>query len=341
MLTPKQLSSGNWNVVVYAGKDASGKRKYKSFTDTTERKVLMAAMTWQEHYKAIARDSSGMTVEEGITAYIEARRHLLSPSTIVGYKNVKANHLTGMINSSLSAITQKAINQEVKAECEKYSAKTVKNVFGLLSAILKEYRPDFVYSLNLPEVYPKISMPPLDDDLTALCKAAYGTDVEIPLLLAAWLGLRRSEIAGLRWSKITDDYIIIDTAIVRGENGDVEKKTKSKAGTRVLPLPEYIKARMDATPRDGEFVTKLSGNAINKAFVRVCKVAGVGRFRFHSLRHTNATIMMDENIPDKYIAERGGWGSDIYKTVYQHTTASKSNSISKAIDKRFNSLLQK
>jgi hypothetical protein len=59
MANAKKLSKdGNWRVLVYAGKDASGKRQYKSFTESTERKANLAAMEWQEHYKAITSDGA-------------------------------------------------------------------------------------------------------------------------------------------------------------------------------------------------------------------------------------------------------------------------------------------
>lgn len=79
----------------------------------------------------------------------------------------------------------------------------------------------------------------------------------------------------------------------------------------------------------------MSGQAIYKKIVGICEKAGVGPFRFHDLRHTNATIMLEENVPDKYIAERGGWGSEIYKTRYEGTTTSKRQSVNDVINSRF------
>ena len=49
--------------------------------------------------------------------------------------------------------------------------------------------------------------------------------------------------------------------------------------------------------------------------------------------------MLEENVPDKYIAERGEWGSNIYKKRYEHTTANKSQSVNEQIDKRFEKIM--
>ena len=160
-------------------------------------------------------------------------------------------------------------------------------------------------------------------------------------MLASWLGLRVSEIRGLKMQNIKDDKIIIDEAIVQGDNGAANKGTKSRKSTRALPLPTYIKERIAALVTDDrEYITDLSGQAIYKRFVRLCEKAGVGAFRFHDLRHTNATIMLEENVPDKYIAERGGWGTEIYKKRYEHTTVNKRQSVNDVIDNRFERILK-
>lgn len=335
-----KLPSGNWRVYVYAGKDENGKRQYKSITESTERKANLAALEWQERYKEVTRNASNMTLGEAIEAHISSLSNILSPATIAGYHRIKKNHLQSLMQTKLSRITEKAVKAEANKEAGKYSPKTVANAFGLLSTVLKKYRPDFRYHVDLPTVYPVIKDIPLDDDLRKIYAVAYGTEMEIPILLASWLGLRVSEIRGLHCEKISDGKIVVEKAIVEGEDGPAEKGTKSRRSTRVLAFPTYIQQRAAVLLSDGrEYVTALSGQAIYKRFVRICEKAGVGPFRFHDLRHTNATIMLEENVPDKYIAERGGWGSDIYKKRYEHTTISKKQSISEVIDRRFESIV--
>ena len=52
-------------------------------------------------------------------------------------------------------------------------------------------------------------------------------------MLAVWLGLRASEIRGLKWEDINGEYISVKRAIVQGEAGPVEKGTKTFSG----PVP--------------------------------------------------------------------------------------------------------
>lgn len=342
MAEAKQLPSGAWRVLVYAGKDENGKRQYKSFTAPTKRKAELAALEWQEHYKEVCRDKSNMTLREAIDKHIEEIRPTASPATLRGYRTIQKNRLVNMIDKQLKKITQADIDKAKATELSERSIKTAHNTFGLFKTIMSKYRPDFMYELTLPEPYPTIQEVPMDNELAKIYEQIKNTEGEIPFLLAAWLGLRASEIRGLKMSNIKDDYIIIQEAIVDGEGNEAfKKKTKTRTSTRVLPLPKFIKERIEVmVPSDAEYVTRLSGTAMYKRFRRACEKAGVGSFRFHDLRHSTASIMLDENIPDKYVAEYGGWGTNIFKVRYQHTNATRKAIIYSTVNKRFEKIMQ-
>ena len=55
MATAKKLPSGAWRVLVYAGKDAEGKRQYKSFTAMDKREAEFAAAEWLPAFVAADR----------------------------------------------------------------------------------------------------------------------------------------------------------------------------------------------------------------------------------------------------------------------------------------------
>lgn len=342
-----QLPSGTWRVIVYDGKDATGKKHYKSLTAPTEKEANLLGLEHDIHHKEISRDSSTMTVGEAVDAHIKSESNILSPSTIAGYRRSKKRlEKLGIASIKLNRITTKKIEDSENIHRGNYSEKTVYNDFGLLQTIMNKYRPDFQDKIMLPEVYPTIMDIPGDDDLRKIYALAYGTEMEIPILLGSWLGFRESEICGLKLTKTKNGRIIVDNVKVAGENdkgekGIYEKKPKSKKGMRALVIPEYIQGRMDVLiPEGQQYITDLSGQAIYKRFVRLCKKAEVGPFRFHDLRHANATIMLDENIPDKYIKERGGWGSDIYKKRYEHTTEVRRKSVDDAVDSHFEKIVQ-
>ena len=75
-----------------------------------------------------------------------------------------------------------------------------------------------------------------------LFKAVENTDIEIPILLASWVGLRRSEICGLKWDCIDfeNNIITIKNALVKADKGYILKSPKTISLTRKIKLPEFI-----------------------------------------------------------------------------------------------------
>ena len=68
--------------------------------------------------------------------------------------------------------------------------------------------------------------------------------------------------------------------------------------------------------------------------------AGIPFYGLHALRHTNASIMLSLNTPDKYAMERGGWSSDkTMKQTYQHTMSETRKKIDANIDAYFDSIM--
>lgn len=84
----------------------------------------------------------------------------------------------------------------------------------------------------------------------------------------------------------------------------------------------------------------MSGKAIYSGFSRICEKAGVPHYRFHDLRHTNASIMLASGIPDKYSMKRMGHATNnMLKTTYQHVIKEREAEYDQQIDDYFKDLL--
>lgn len=332
---PKQLPSGKWRIQVMVDNQRIG----RTF-DTPEDAIYWAAGI-KTKSKEAESSPKNLTVSAAIDRYIESKSAILSPSTIAGYKKIKSNLMANIGTVKLGDLTQEKVQRWVNSLAKDKSPKTIANAHGLLSAVLGEYRPSMTLHTTLPQkVKPDIQIPS-EAEIKSILATAKGTKYELPIILAVWLGLRQSEILGLTWGCVEGNVLHIKKAIVMGENGPVEKGTKTYSGMRDIHLPDYIKELIDAAPHHGDHIVMMSGKAIYSGFSRICEKAGVPHFRFHDLRHTNASVMLASGIPDKYSMKRMGHATNnMLKTTYQHTIKEKEVEYDKLIDSYFEDLMK-
>ena len=355
MATAKKLPSGSWRVQVYAGKDAFGKLQYRSFTRPTKKEAEYEAMTWQMHYKEISRDSTAMTLAEAMDKYIASKDGVLSPSTIRGYDSIRRTTIQELMPVKLNRLTpqmvQEAFNKaskpyiDAEGRTRQRTPKTLRNIHGLLSAVLTEYCPDLHLHTTLPQKERKEQHILEPEEIAVLLKAVAGTDMEIPILLAVWLCMRTSEIFGLTWDCVDFDRgtVTVKKALVRDRDNEwIEKTTKTTSSTRIINAPDYImdklRAAKELAPTD--HVVDIRGNGLYKRLKIILRKNNLPDIRFHDLRHTAASVMLMLNIPDLYAQRRGGWATNhTMKAVYQHLMDSKRSAVDTAIDNYFYELM--
>lgn len=327
---PVELPSGKWRCQMMIG----GRR-----IDVIEDDPAVA------HAKALAlkaglmeedKSPREMTVGEAIDRYIESKDAVLSPSTIRGYRKLRENALQPLMGIRLPELTQEAVQKAINAMAREKSSKYVRNAHGLLSAALSVYRPNMVLRTTLPQREKYEAVIPSEQDIDNIMAVIRGTRIELPVLLAIWMGLRASEIRGITWGSIEGDILHIKQAIVQGEEGPTIKGTKTYSGNRRIRIPEYILQLIEAQPHTDDYVVHMSGQAMYNAFSRMCEKAGLPHYRFHDLRHGNASIMLALGIPDKYAMERMGHATNnMLKTVYQHTMNEKRREVDDIVDNYF------
>lgn len=332
MPKPVKRPSGNWRIQIMV----DGKRY--SVTDPDPKVVKQKA---KELYAGLQFEKRiPLTLGKAFDQYIEAKDSVLSPATIRGYKKIRKNYLQSLMKTNITDLTQEEIQRAINADFKSgASSKSVRNAHGLLSAVLKEYRPNFVLRTTLPQKKPYEISILTEEELKKLYRTAEGTKYYLPIILASWLGLRMSEIRGLKFSDLVDGKIHIQRAIVEGENGPAEKLTKSLAGDRWIKCPTELQKLIEQQSHATEYVVPLTEAAIYKGFKRLCDKAEVTPCRFHDLRHFAASEAHSLGVPDKYAMKRMGHKTDnMLKTVYQHAMADKEDSFSDIIDSHMESL---
>ena len=203
------------------------------------------------------------------------------------------------------------------------------------------------------------------DELNKLFEAVAGTKLELPVLLGAFYGLRRSEIVGLKWSAIDfEQNTITISHTVTSCNLDgkcvivAKDTTKTKSSRRTLPLVPYFHEKLLAVKAQQERNQKVCGRSYNREFLEYICVDDIGdrfkpnyitsqfpkllerngfrKIRFHDLRHSCASLLLASGVPMKHIQEWLGH-SDFSTTanIYAHLDYSSKLTSASAMESNF------
>jgi integrase len=328
MAKAKKQKSGKWRVQVYDYTDAKGKRHYKSFTaDTKKEAEYQAAEYLLTSTRGAAPTYDNLTLGEAYDRYIASKTAVLSPSTVRGYRQSREKQFRELMPVKLHKLTPELIQTAVNEMAADHSPKTVRNAHGLLSAVLAAYRPQLKLKTRLPQRVKQDVYIPTADEVRTLIAAAHDRG-RLPIMLAAYGGLRRSEICALTLDDFSDFGVTVNKAVVYDSDlNAVQKTTKTYAGTRFVPLPTEVIAEARQYKHFG-----MPPATVSTWFERAHDRTDLPHFSFHKLRHFFASELHAQGIPDKYIAEVGGWETvEVLHQIYQHALRDKQSEFSKKI----------
>lgn len=336
MSSASKLPSGKWRVRISTGvKNKDGKYIYKSFTaDTKKEAEKMAAQ-----YMAGKHNPNSDTIGGGINKYIAMRRPVLSPSTIKSYITIcrtLEKEYPEIFTLSCDDLTTELLQNFINDLQVNRSPKTVYNYHGLLSSVFKTQGlllPD----VALPQKVKSDGPIPTSEHVKLLLEAAKDTELEIPIMLAAFGPLRRGEIYALKMSDIDGNIIHVQRAAVLDEKGNVIiKPPKTIAGDRFLRFSDKVINKIN----ERGYITKLSLSQITKNFEVLVKKNRLPDYHFHTLRHYCASMLASMNIPEAEILRRGGWESaEIMKSIYRHAMQEVSVKADEKVNKAFDDLI--
>ncbi len=186
------------------------------------------------------------------------------------------------------------------------------------------------------------------DEIHALTEIAEGTKLEIPVLLASFYGLRRSEVLGLKWSSIdferksiTINHKVTEQLVNGKYVPVVSDVMKNKTSCRTLPLIPAVEEELLKQKEKQQLYCKLfkksysteyldfvctdqEGKLIRPNFVTehfdwLLTKYGLKHIRFHDLRHSCASLMVMNGVSMKQVQE---WlGHSTFSTtadIYAH-----------------------
>ena len=289
-----------------------------SFDHKPTQKEAMLAMA--DELQKVQTKHESMDFRTAAEKYIESKRNVLSPSTIMGYKSIIRQIPDSFMKKNIYDITAMDVQTEINGIAKKCSPKTARNNHSFISAVLGGFFPNLKLTTTLPQKVKHEPYIPSDEDVKRILECAKDTEYEIPIILACY-GMRRSEICALKPDDIDEDIVHISKAMVPDENRNwVIKSTKTTSSTRDIIIPMEIADKI----RTRGYIYKGYPNCITNYLKRTERALGIPQFSLHKLRHYFASKMSALNIPEADIMRMGGWETDhVMKSVYRHSMMDK------------------
>jgi len=317
-----QRSNGTWRVQIYI----DGKRVGKTFRLKAEAQAWLRKM---QHQFDLGFDiqAGGISLSEYLSDWLENSRSALQSTTIYQYRNVINKHIVPFIGEiALKDLTlarvERLYGQLLENNC---GVRTVRITHSILHCALeKAVKYNMVvrnvaHGAALPK-YQHAEMKVLDEtQVTQFLAASSGSHYEALFYLAAQTGMRQGELFGLKWTDIQWYSGVLQVQRqVKRPPGEAWKfaDPKTQAGRRTIQLGErtlqvlrehrerqnVMKAASGASWQEHGLIFPNSvgspGDSSNlrKEFYRVLELGGLPKIRFHDLRHTAATLMLNYGV---------------------------------------------
>lgn len=139
------------------------------------------------------------------------------------------------------------------------------------------------------------------------------------LELALETAMRRSEILGLEWERISFEQRSVQ--LIMTKNGAPRGVPLSRRAMDVLRSLQQIVARelgQDCAVTSGPVFPGLTVNAFKLAFTRMVKRAGIENFRFHDLRHEATSRLFEKGLSQMEVAAITGHKDPRMLARYTH-----------------------
>jgi integrase len=289
------------------------------------------------------------TVKEFLLEWLSAYESSVRPKTFQQYDQIVNQHIIPLLGKiKLKDIRPDQIqvfyNSKVKSGT---SARTVLMIHAVLHRAFNQALKwgligrNPAHTVNRPKIKRKEMKTLTDMEVRIFLLACKDNRYEVLYWLAISTGLRQGELLGLKWSDVdwNNRRLHVQRQLQRLPEGLVFTEPKSASGRRVISLGqvtieklrEYLtqlqleKKIMEAHWEENDLIlpstrgTPLDPRNLLRNFKALLKKAGLPDIRFHDLRHTAATLMLQQGTHPKVVQERLGH-SDISLTLntYSH-----------------------
>jgi integrase len=354
----RERGKGNWYAVLDVRDPATGKRrrKWHSLQAKGKREAQIECATIISAIQnGTYLEPDRTTVAHFFERWLENTKARVSPRTHERYAEILRKNIVPLIGglvlsklkpTQISEAYSKALANGRGDGKGGLSPQTVMHMHRVLKLALKQaVRWELLHRNPAEAVQPpkieKRRMSTYDMAQTAvMLEALKHQRIYIPALLAVLCGLRRGEIAALRWRNVDlENGSLAVVESVEQMNCRVRLKETKSGRVRTVALPSTVRdelkahriaqaermLRLGVRLTDDDFVCTLEdGRPLQPTFithewVRAIKGTTLPRYRFHDLRHAHGTHMLASGTHIKVASERLGHSKvGITLDLYSH-----------------------
>ncbi len=334
------------------GIDREGNRVRKYRTFDTKRDATRA---FNEHKVKMDKGTQIMPSEYTFAQWLDYwYKDIILPqieeTTAYGYRGMIENYLKPQLGEiRLQKLTARDIQQYytwLMGEKELSPNTVIKHHNLLTNTLNAAERQEYITKNPMRAVSPpkkrqreaKFYTP---EQLGILLDKAVGTRLELPVFICAYLGLRRGELCGLRWSDVDLEHKTITIENTRTQAGkkEIEKGTKTASSTRTLYLPDTLcdmlkvarehqqacRAEYKNAYDDNDYVVVMEDgkpfrpNYLSELFSKFLADNDLPKIVLHELRHTFASLSNQAGIPAYNIGKALGHSTPATtQKIYTH-----------------------
>lgn len=327
--------NGQWRA---RWREANGKQRARHFRRKIDADRFLTTIKNSQLIGTYVDPSAGkVTLSAYAEQWVERMTPTWRPATADVVRRSIEQHIEPRLGKRLIGTIKRA-DIEAWASSLPISAGTVATVRQHLGQILTAAVEDGLIPRNpavgarMPRIEQKRAKPVPFDVLDAITEALPGW-MRVSIVLAAGLGLRQGEAAGLAVDRI--DFmrrtVFVDRQLLTPRKGPLEfAPPKTDSSYRTIPMPDFVGVAIaehlaELGRGDDDLVLHLpSGGAVSRhrfgaAWRDATKSAGAAGIRYHDLRHTFASTLLSNGVSVKAVAEWLGHASPtITLETYAH-----------------------
>jgi integrase len=309
-------------------------------------------------------EATQLTIERYFEMWLNGKELSRRYGTVDNYRKIINSYILPKMGQmrlqELSPIHIKQLYSLLKEEGK--SPRSVQAVHVVLHCALKQAVREGLLGRNPVDAVdrPRVEQAELqilnEEQARQFLIAASGSPFETVFYLALTTGMRKGELLGLKWSDVDWEKgtLHIQRQLQQvGWGGSTLVPPKTKSGRRKIKLGQGTLAQLEAHRERQELLKAAAGNRwqendlifttrigtfadqskLSREFKQLLKKAGLPSIRFHDLRHTSISFLLEMGLPVNTVQHRAGHSrASVTVDIYGHSMVGTQNQAAERIE---------